>query len=125
MAGRETDGDMAIDPTLPDGECNVADVDVDGRDEKADVPGRDDEMGVVGVPGVEPTRARGDTGAVEVDGETTGVLVFTAADGGRGLETDADAPRPIMLLSRGGGGRIPETGADEGGMGSTVDCRCK
>ena len=50
---------MAIDLTLPDGEGNVGDLDVDGRDGKADVLGSDDEMGVVGVPEIEPTRARG------------------------------------------------------------------
>ena len=116
MAGIETVGGT-MDPMLLEDACNV----LDGR-ENADVPSSEDETGVVGELGVEEAvraRARWER---DVDGEAT--VDVLPSDGGRGDETEDDAPRPIVL-SRGGGGSIPEMGAVECGMGSTVDWRCR
>lgn len=88
-----------------------------GRDE--DSADRAGEFGVVGVVLV---RARGDPGTVDWEVENI-PLPLAMSDGGRTLETDEDAPRPMILLSRGGAGSITVTGADEVGIGSTVDWR--
>lgn len=114
----------AILPTLPEAEWRG----VDER-ETADTLWTDvgpEALADTGVPGAEGTvdvgRERGDGGKSDGEGEKA---VLPADDRGRGLETDEDAPRPSMLLSRGGGGSIPATGAEEPGIGSTEDWRCK
>ena len=83
------------------------------------------DTGVVGAEGmVEVARARGDIEDSVAEGEVE-VPKLPSEDSGRGLDTEDDAPRPSMLRSRGGAGSIPDTGADDGGIGSTEDCRCK
>lgn len=124
VAGSETlDGPtLTREPMLPDDACNVD----DGRP-NADGPGSSEDETVlvaVGVDGVEEDPTVRDVRA-SGDEDDDGVLnARLPADGGRGLETDAEGPRPNTPLSRGGGGTAA-TGAEDGGMGSTVDWRCK
>ena len=116
VAGRETGEATVGDPTLAVGVWRV----VEER-EKAGAVGRAAARGdpgataVAGVGG--PVGPSGERGIDNTDPEPPNT------EGGRGLETDDDGPRPKRLLSLGGGGSMPALGADDGGIGSTVDCR--
>ncbi|KAL7285838.1 hypothetical protein ACG7TL_000947 [Trametes sanguinea] len=88
--------------------------------------GRDEERlelaaGELGTETVVLVRPSGDIGAGECVRKPK--LLLPATDCGRGLDTDDDGPRPSTPRSRGGGGSAPIAGAEQAGMGSTVDWR--
>ena len=120
VAGREMSDATWTEPTLPADVWRVFD-EREKVDAVASVADEGDPGAATGVVGVDATaRPSGGWGM-----DTTDPLCEYAlrAEGGRGIEADEVARVRKWPLWCGCGGSMPPVGAEDGGMGSTVDCR--